>query len=137
MKDEIVFGNLVTIKILRIMQVIVLAGIFFMKPQASESTASWLVFIPIALAEFILWRVVFARLTDSGIEYLRWGKWRIALWDDIKSVKMQPLTGLISVRIGGRPFWNQHLLLGRSNPSFEAADTKNEGALRLRKLIVR
>lgn len=120
---------------LRIVQLTLLVALVLLRPQASEPPVSWLVVIPFVLAEIVLYRVVYARLTAEGIEYRRWGKWKFIGWAEVEKATKHPYTGSISLKIAARPLWSRYLLLGRPTPPLSSAIDRGKGAATLNGLI--
>lgn len=137
MRNEVVFGSRWKILYLRVIQVIVGCGFILFHPQGSEPAAAWLGAIPFVLAETALYRIVYARLTRDGIEYLRWGRWRLVSWADIKNVTQRRYVGTVSLQLAGRPLWSRFLFLGSPSPPLSSVIHENEGASRLSGLISR
>jgi len=135
MTNEIVFGSRARIVWLRIVQVLLLVAIVLSRPQASEPLGAWLVVVPLALSEIVLYRVVFARITADGVEYQRWGKWKLVGWTEVEKATQRPYTGSVSIKIAGRPLWSRYLLLGRPTPSLSDAVGSNKGAATLNNLL--
>ena len=108
------FGSVVGIRILRSIQLLLLAAAVDMRPQSSEPIQAWLFLIPILLAEGILTLVVCARLDATGISYCRWSVWRTVDWSSVESIKAQRLAGLLTIKLANRPLWRRYLLLGRA-----------------------
>jgi hypothetical protein len=135
MTYEVVCGSRGMIVYLRIVQALLLVAVLLLRPQASEPPASWFVVIPFVLAEIVLYRVVYARLTAEGIEYRRLGKWKFIGWPEVETATMRPFTGSISLKIAGRPLWSRYLLLGRPTPPLSSVIDSNKGAAKLNGLI--
>jgi hypothetical protein len=137
MSREIVFGSRGAVVYLRIVQLVLIVAAFLLRPQTSEPLASWLIVIPFTVAEAVLYRVVFARLTEDGMEYRRWGKWKSIVWTDMERVSRHPSIGTISLEIANRRWWNKYLLLGRPNPPLSDTNEGNGTTARLNALIAR
>ena len=135
MEGNVTFGSPAKIGFLRAIQVALVVGIVLFLPQASEPRATWLAFVPLVLAEFVLYRVVYARLTSEGLEYRRWRKWKLIKWTEMTRATEHPYTRQISLEIARRPFWRRYLLLSRPTPALSAALDNNSGAARLNALI--
>ncbi|MBB5060929.1 hypothetical protein HDF16_005665 [Granulicella aggregans] len=133
---EITFGSHQKIMFVRAIQVLLLAVSALMHPQAAESLWSWLVYIPLAAALFGLSRVVFARITVGGLEYLRFGKPVFVGWAEVDKATVNSL-GQITVQLSGRSWWTRYLLLLRPSKPLAGFAPGNPDAARLIELCVR
>jgi hypothetical protein len=119
--SETTFGSVWKIRYIRAVQVFLLVMSAKWHPQAPESPWSWLVYLPLAAALFFFSRLVFARLTVGGLEYLRFGKFKFVAWSEVEKATVNKL-GQIEVQLFGRSFWRRYLfLLSPSKPLAEAA----------------
>ncbi len=85
------FGSAWKIRYIRAVQILLLVASAIWHPQATESLWSWLVYLPLAAALFFFSRLVFARLTEGGLEYLRFGKFKFVAWSEVEKATVNKL----------------------------------------------
>jgi len=104
----------------------ILMPLFFIAiMSAMDSVFDWI----ITLAALLIWEVfssavVFAKLTDDGLAYLRWRKWRELGWSEIAYGGAGPV-GFISIKRRG-PIWRRYLILKAPNLSTELIESSSQ-----------
>jgi hypothetical protein len=109
-----------------------------LRPQAEEKTplaVEIFFFVTFILAQIVFFRIVYARLTQEGIEYRRWHRWKQVKWDEMASIERFGPMNQFVIRRKDKSLWNRYVLLPSPTPSLNTALGSSPGLVRFRSFL--
>jgi hypothetical protein len=118
------------IRFIRVGQIIFLIPFVSVGRMAGEPLLHYLsALCVLVIVEVGFSPIVFATLSEDGLQYQRWTKMTRVTWSEIKYGGVAPV-GFLLVRLIGKPIWSRYLLLKAPDPPLRDDQANLPGATR-------